>query len=386
MRSPADPDFSLQLRQTALLALRRQSRSLPSAFLVDPVIMSSSTANGFTAPPLAFEGGFEWMTTYDELLEQIAATNVVDAEWSILRDMIKHKLAENIKGYLALGPPWPLSPEEAYSARTGACEVLDGFTGPPFTIQRLCELVLYPRKHYTSLPKYLRALNRVISVSSDRSAFTEDDSLEPYASTSATTLEAGNPSSSTSIPSPMLPTRRPAAARSPASSPRALPVAAPLLSPIPWLVKDKEDDLESVDDMDLSSAAASSSSPASARRTSLGSGLPLSPTAKASLAPTPHTQTPTGGVVDEVDPGSGGAEIAEPVALSSATSLEASKATADVMDTASLRERFVRASSPRVELSEEEDKSKEPVEQSEGGASETVGGEGEKMETETTAA
>lgn len=257
------------------------------------------------------------------------------------------------------------------------------FRSPPFTIQRICELALYPRKHYTSLPKYLRALNRVISVSSDRSAFTEDDSLEPYASTSATTMEAGAPANATSIPSPMLPTRRPAVARSPASSPRALPVAAPLLSPIPWLVKDKEDDLDSVDDMDLSSAAAGSSSPASARRTSLGSGLPLSPTAKAGLAPIAHTQTPTGGVVDEVDPGSGGSEIVEPVALSSATSLEASKPMADVLDSASLRERFVRASSPRVELSEEEDKSREPVEQQEE-QGETGGGDGEKMETEAT--
>lgn len=256
---------------------------------------------------------------------------------------------------------------------------------PPFTIQRLCELALHPRKHYTSLPKYLRALTRVISVSSDRSAFTEDDSLEPYASTSAMTLESGGVPSSTA--SPVLPTRRPAVARSPASSPRALPVVAPLLSPIPWLVKDKDDGMDSVDDLDFATAAsAASSSPASAGRTSLGSGLPLSPTAKAHLAPLPHTQTPTGGVIDEVDPGSGGAETTDPVALSSATTLEETNpsATADVLDTStSLRERFVRASSPRVELSEEEDKSNLPFEGEEGRKSEgeTVA-EGDKMAEE----
>lgn len=65
---------------------------------------------------------------------------------------------------------------------------------PPFTIQRICELILHPRAHYTSLPKYLRALNRATSVSSDRSAFTEDDSLDfSYASTSATTLDSSAP-------------------------------------------------------------------------------------------------------------------------------------------------------------------------------------------------
>ena len=42
---------------------------------------------------------------------------------------------------------------------------------PPYTIQRLAELVLYPRKHYRFLPAYLRALDRVVSVSSPVSDF-----------------------------------------------------------------------------------------------------------------------------------------------------------------------------------------------------------------------
>ena len=37
---------------------------------------------------------------------------------------------------------------------------------PPYTIQRLAELILDPRKHYRFLPAYLRALDRVVSVSS----------------------------------------------------------------------------------------------------------------------------------------------------------------------------------------------------------------------------
>lgn len=65
--------------------------------------------------------------------------------------MIKHKVAEvgcafyaisrsdveltaydgtqNVEAFLALGPPWPLSPEDAYTARTGAFEALDSFSG-----------------------------------------------------------------------------------------------------------------------------------------------------------------------------------------------------------------------------------------------------------------
>ncbi|KAI7239194.1 hypothetical protein KC330_g2023 [Hortaea werneckii] len=42
---------------------------------------------------------------------------------------------------------------------------------PPHTIQRLAELVLEPKKYYRFLPSYLRALDRVVSVSSPLSDF-----------------------------------------------------------------------------------------------------------------------------------------------------------------------------------------------------------------------
>ncbi|KAH7138686.1 hypothetical protein B0J11DRAFT_546375 [Dendryphion nanum] len=42
---------------------------------------------------------------------------------------------------------------------------------PPHTIQRLAELVLHPKKHYRFLPSYLRALDRVVSVTSTAAAF-----------------------------------------------------------------------------------------------------------------------------------------------------------------------------------------------------------------------
>lgn len=42
---------------------------------------------------------------------------------------------------------------------------------PPYTIQRVAELLLNPRKHYRFLPAYLRALDRAVSVSSPVSNF-----------------------------------------------------------------------------------------------------------------------------------------------------------------------------------------------------------------------
>jgi hypothetical protein len=42
---------------------------------------------------------------------------------------------------------------------------------PPHTIQRLAELILYPKKHYNTLPAYLRAVDRVTSVTSSADIF-----------------------------------------------------------------------------------------------------------------------------------------------------------------------------------------------------------------------
>jgi hypothetical protein len=42
---------------------------------------------------------------------------------------------------------------------------------PPHTIQRLAELVLEPTQHYKTLPAYLRAVDRVVSVTSSADIF-----------------------------------------------------------------------------------------------------------------------------------------------------------------------------------------------------------------------
>ncbi|GAA5976683.1 hypothetical protein JCM10908_005594 [Rhodotorula pacifica] len=353
--------------------------------------MAGAVANGYSDRRPSVGDKFEWQPTFDALLEQTATTNVVDSDWSILKDMIKHKLAETITNFLAMGPPWPLAPEDALQARERAYDTLDSFMGPPFTIQRLCELTLYPRRQYTSLPKYLRAVNRVLSVTSERSAFPEDDvDNAPLASTSATALDTtlglvGQglihpplPSSSTSA-SPIA-TRRPSASPSLSGSPRSSPQVVPLLSPIPWLrTADTQSENGDVDPLHLSSPRSTVSpqiTPTSLPSTAAaGSELHLDAT-QPDVPSHPDTATPTGGLVDEVDPGSGGAETAEPVALSSAMSLspererdrklpegQAGAVKDEPERTASLQERFTRASSPKVEMPLDPEESKRPAEE-----------------------
>lgn len=52
---------------------------------------------------------------------------------------------------------------------------------PPHTAQRLAELILRPTLHYRTLPSYLRALDRVISVSSPANFFPLPDIAHPSA-------------------------------------------------------------------------------------------------------------------------------------------------------------------------------------------------------------
>lgn len=73
----------------------------------------------------------------------------------------------------SIEPPSGTLPPDLLSSYQASTRVLQGSfaQSPPYTIQRLAELVLYPRKHYRFLPAYLRALDRVIAVSSPVSDF-----------------------------------------------------------------------------------------------------------------------------------------------------------------------------------------------------------------------
>ncbi|KXG53007.1 Protein phosphatase 4 core regulatory subunit R2 [Penicillium griseofulvum] len=63
---------------------------------------------------------------------------------------------------------------------------------PPHTIQRLAELVLYPTKHYRTLPAYLRAVDRVVSVTSSADIFPFQTSAGTNAQTNGLGLAGNN--------------------------------------------------------------------------------------------------------------------------------------------------------------------------------------------------
>ncbi|PSN67089.1 hypothetical protein BS50DRAFT_610357 [Corynespora cassiicola Philippines] len=87
---------------------------------------------------------------------------------------------------------------------------------PPHTIQRLAELILEPKRRYKYLPPYLRALDRVVNVSSPTTIFPLPQAILPTAGG----LLNGTTSTPTSQSAPL-------------GSDEALGGA--LLTPIPWL-------------------------------------------------------------------------------------------------------------------------------------------------------
>ena len=85
--------------------------------------------------------------------------------WPLQRELYAHALCEVLADYEAeaaveVGPPALLpGGESGEAARRRLREALEGFEAEaPFTVQRLAEVLLEPRKQYTRLDKLARAL------------------------------------------------------------------------------------------------------------------------------------------------------------------------------------------------------------------------------------
>ncbi|KAI0273547.1 PPP4R2-domain-containing protein [Gloeopeniophorella convolvens] len=142
---------------------------------------------------------FVWLQEYDVALERISSTDILDIDWPKLRDIIKHKIDQNIAAFLADAerlnaasihvPPFSSQPSTAgglklppFTSRERdesnptrppglIYAQLDVFDAAPFTIQRLADLCARPRENYAALGKYLRALERALYVTSTWDSF-----------------------------------------------------------------------------------------------------------------------------------------------------------------------------------------------------------------------
>lgn len=133
----------------------------------------------------------------------------------------------------AMGDSWSRrlnTDEERKAEQRVVFSMLDDFEGqPPFTIQRLSELVLRPTQHHHTLPKYSSALKRLLSVTATRDAFPKlvDEEEDDIATGGEEEMVTNGFSSASS-----------AGRRSRSNTPiPGSPSTAPLFTPIPFLLK-----------------------------------------------------------------------------------------------------------------------------------------------------
>ncbi|KAG7452641.1 PPP4R2-domain-containing protein [Guyanagaster necrorhizus] len=273
---------------------------------------------------------FQWLPEYDDVLQAIASTDVVQTEWSKLRDIIKFKIKESIDLFLSQAKPPPLpAPSPPLTLSNGGLKLppfpvrqlnhLNPIQAPvsymnreqaeqmkryiyteldeidensPFTIQRVCELCLNPVRHYKSVGKYLRAVEKSLLVTSTWDSFPKSSGDE--IDTKMPLNVVGVPSGSSSVP------------------------ATPLFSPIPFLHSDAR-------------RSKSRSPPPSP----LALGAAGSIRAGQAEAPAPKAL----GLVDELDDPSPGHMSDHPTAISSVTSVAESNGRPFIQ---SLDRRFVK--------------------------------------------
>ncbi|EJF65910.1 PPP4R2-domain-containing protein [Dichomitus squalens LYAD-421 SS1] len=130
-------------------------------------------------------------------------------------------------------PKVDLSENEAQDLKTNIYAQLDEFDGyeeysTPFTIQRLCELCVDPRKHYKYIGKYLRAVEKTLLITSTWDSFPPlseiDSTYSPVGHSSISTSTVSAPNTPMFSPIPFLhEDARRSKSRSPPPSPLVLP-------------------------------------------------------------------------------------------------------------------------------------------------------------------
>jgi len=106
----------------------------------------------------------------EDYLILIGKSGDIIFSWAKLKPLFKYKLDRVIKQFNEDYPAknLPFSPNvdkfNYDDMRAKLLNAVEEFSGAPFTIQRLCELVMCPNKHYKRVDKFMRALEKDLLV------------------------------------------------------------------------------------------------------------------------------------------------------------------------------------------------------------------------------
>ena len=136
----------------------------------------------------------------DEYLTHVAKTGNALFAWNKVKPLFKRKLEMIIKDFQETSPTdtLPLQPNvEVFKfdqMKERVFEQLESYTGIPFTVQRLCELMVQPKKHYKRTDKFMRGLEKVMLVVSTVDPNPVPGEPEAECEAGASSLETESPS------------------------------------------------------------------------------------------------------------------------------------------------------------------------------------------------
>lgn len=110
----------------------------------------------------------------EEYITYVARTGNPVFQWSHVKVLLKEKLLTVLSDFYEENPsldipPCPnVDPFDYECMKDHLINRLELFTYPPFTIQRICELLSTPRKEYIRIDKYMRAIEKNILVVTSR--------------------------------------------------------------------------------------------------------------------------------------------------------------------------------------------------------------------------
>lgn len=109
----------------------------------------------------------------DIILAEICRTGVTNYPWQKLRPVISFKLTSMLtQFYETHNKDEEIAGERFSDVRERLASALEQFDGPPFTLQRMCELITAdgspdkPPCHYKKTHKLTAALDKLVSVTS----------------------------------------------------------------------------------------------------------------------------------------------------------------------------------------------------------------------------
>ncbi|KAH9362920.1 hypothetical protein HPB48_014298 [Haemaphysalis longicornis] len=109
----------------------------------------------------------------EEYLAHVAKTGDTVFPWDKVRPLLRRKLelvmddAHWVVWPSDEVPAMPNVPPFNYEEmKDFILEAIDRFDGAPFTVQRLCELLVDPWRHYNRIDKYMRAVEKSVLVAS----------------------------------------------------------------------------------------------------------------------------------------------------------------------------------------------------------------------------